>query len=91
MNKKLCDMCGKDAPLNGQDTGTYNKDKLIIDEQLLCDEKAKIRVFLNTSFVKHSGGFGGPPDLCPDCFIKCTRLLGEKIFRYAETLKDLDT
>ncbi len=88
MNKKICDMCGSDAPLNGQDTSTYCSDKLVIDDKLLCDDTAKIQIVVNTNLIGHSTRFSGPPDLCPDCFIKCVRLLGEKVIRYGNTLKE---
>ena len=87
MNRKICDMCGGDAPLNGTDSSTYNSEGLIMDDKLICDKSAKIRIHVGTCFVEHSTGYGGPPDLCPDCFVKCVRLLGERVVRRAERLK----
>lgn len=78
-------MCGEYAPPNGTTDKTYNKESMVIFDTLLCDKKAKIRVHLHTDLTEHSSGFGGPPDLCPSCFLKCANELMTKI--RAETRK----
>ena len=88
MNKKVCDICGKDAALNGKDSSTYNSAEIQTGHDLICDNKARIKLYLSTAFVHHSTGYGGPPDLCPDCFVVCADLLINSIKEQAERLKN---
>ena len=64
MIKRFCDNCGKP---NAQ---TANQKNRILAKKVLCDEKAKIEGTMVFRFVNHSREFGGPPDLCSDCFKK---------------------
>ena len=68
MIKKICDLCGK--PATAPSTIDHT-----LDDQVLCDSGAKIRLMLHISFVGHSTGFGGPPDLCGGCLAKITEAL----------------
>ena len=72
MKKIFCDLCGNEV-MNNSDKMTY-----VCDQPVLSDKKAKIQVRLTTGFVTHSSGFGGPPDLCLNCFRNIVEKIREK-------------
>lgn len=68
MQKRFCDICGKDANL-------ACSIEMIHDAELKCDSKAKIYIRLSVGFVGQSAVFGVPPDICANCFRDLISLL----------------
>lgn len=62
MKKVFCDICGEPAK-----EGSKGRKNVILEDTVLCDDKAKLTGTFVVSFKKHSTGFGGPPDLCLHC------------------------
>ena len=63
MKKTFCDICG-----NAANDKVQSRLSLTLADSVLCDYKASIKGVFILSFENHSTGFGGPPDLCNNCY-----------------------
>ena len=75
VQKSFCDICGKPA------SRIQEYFRVTVADKVECDEKARIEMAVHTSFKGHSSGFGGPPDMCSDCFIQCLETVLESAMR----------
>lgn len=63
MKKYFCDLCESEL---GRDFSDHRAE-IELDEKVLIDKSARVTARIAFSFVKHSSGYGGPPDLCKGC------------------------
>ena len=72
MQKTVCDIC--EEPVESPNKGF----EFVFKDKLLIDDNAKIEMRLNMNFVKHSKGFGGPPELCSACLANLFKKFGDE-------------
>lgn len=78
MQKTFCDIC--ESPDIAPSSLTIKTKKKILD-----DKTAKIEIFTSFRLCNHSGGFGGPPDLCFDCAEKLIDEIKKEIKKQRKT------
>jgi len=83
MNKKFCDICEAPAP----DQRKNNK-HIVLERNVLCDQTARIVGNFGLSFTHHTSGYGGPPDVCDECFNILINQYKNEIFN--EKIEDND-
>lgn len=75
MTKQFCDLCGNPAVEQSPNFEVLRPFGPEREDEEYNKRRTQVRVHVNFGFRDHPTGFGGPPDLCPECVLSLAKEL----------------